>query len=140
MSNPLSAIQRLTHQQLARFTVAFIFIYHGLVPKIIAVDAYEVYMSQQLSLFIRPVVYIAQRDITLFAGICELMLGLLILLLPKRKLPLWLAFIGLVSLLIVVVFLTPELLTGAFNPVTTNIAAMVLVWIALHPDMAKSSI
>lgn len=116
---------------IARITLAFIFMYHGLVPKLLSRDPVEIAMSQQLSVWLAPYVHISQPVITKSAGIAEILFGLLIIALPNQRWLLRLAILALAGLLVMSLYLIPSLAMGAFNPVTTNIAAIALAWIAL---------
>ncbi len=116
---------------IARVTLAFIFIYHGLVPKLLNRDPVEIAMSQQLSVWLAPYVHVSQPLITKTAGIAEIIFGVLILVLPNQRWLLGLAILALAGLLGISLFIMPSLATGAFNPVTTNVAAIALAWIAL---------
>ena len=122
--------------KLARFTLAFIFIYQGLVPKLIFLDKTELYINQQhLSLLpaqnLIDTVLMAQ-----LAGIGEIMLGLLLIVFYQKNWPLWISLGFLGFLLLDIIVLAPELLTGAFNPLSTNIAAILLAYIALQPKVS----
>ena len=122
---------------IARITLAFIFIYHGLMPKLLSRDPIEIAMSHQLSVWLAPHVYISQPVITKTAGIAEIVFGVLILVLPGQRWLLWLAIVALAGLLATSLFIMPSLATGAFNPVTTNVAAMALAWIAMQSRNKK---
>ena len=115
---------------IARMSLAFIFIYHGLVPKLLADDPVEIAMSHQLSVWLAPYVHVSQSLITKSAGIAEVVFGVMILLLPNQRWLLVLAIIALAGLLVMSLYLIPSLASGAFNPVTTNVAGMALAWIA----------
>lgn len=110
---------------LARYTLGFIFIYHGLIPKIIFLSQTELAMNRA-----HAFLNIAPERIALFGGIAEIGLGLLIILLRRQVWPIGLAMLGLLVLLLDVAVMMPHLLVEAFNPVTINIAGLVLGWIA----------
>lgn len=123
----------MNNQQLARITLAFIFLYHGLIPKLLFLDQTELFINQT-HLDLLNIKAIQPYMISYAAGIGEVILGLILLFLPKLKWPIWLAFWTLLGLLLDMVLIVPTTLTGAFNPVTLNIAGMVLAWIALKSD------
>ena len=121
--------------KLARFTLAFIFIYQGLVAKIIFLDKTELYINQtHLDLLpaqsLMDAVLMAQ-----LAGLGELLLGLLIIIFHQKNWPVWFSLGFLGFLLLDMMVLAPELLSGAFNPVSTNIPAMLLAYFALKPKV-----
>ncbi len=110
----------------ARFTVAFIFAYHALVPKLLWVSSTEVLMIEANSL---P--WATQWVIYAGAGF-DLLIALLIVLFRQRRWPILLAGAALIALLANVALFSPQLLVEAFNPVTLNIAGLVLCVIALQ--------
>ena len=63
------------------------------------------------------------------AGVLEIILGLCIICMRGRVLPIYIAGTSLVLLLLYSGFLMPRLLLEAFNPVTTNIMGLVLCYI-----------
>ncbi|SHM19078.1 DoxX-like family protein [Phytopseudomonas punonensis] len=113
----------MTDALLARLTVGAIFIYHGLVPKLLFRDATELQLLDAHGL---------PHSLLTLAGIAELALGLIIVLLRGQRWPLYLALAALLGLLVDVAILAPALLAQAFNPLTLNLAAMALCMIALR--------
>lgn len=116
---------------LARYTLGFIFIYHGLVPKILFLSQTELAINQA-----HHFLGIAPEKIALLGGVAEIGLGLLIVLYRQVIWPVILAMLGLVLLLLDIMIMMPQLLVEAFNPVTINIAGMVLGWIAWRDHLA----
>jgi len=110
---------------LARYTLGFIFIYHGLVPKILFISETELALNRA-----HGFLGIAPERIALMGGMAEIVLGLLIVLYRRAIWPVGLAMLGLLLLLLDVMLVMPQLLVEAFNPVTINIAGLVLGWIA----------
>lgn len=116
---------------LARLGLSFLFIYQGLVPKLIFLDKTELYINQQ-HLELLPIQNLLTPELMAqLAGISEILLGILIIIFPRKNWPVWLAFIALAVLLLDIMVVVPELLSGAFNPVISNIVGMLLAWIAL---------
>lgn len=113
---------------IARLALGVVFLYHGLVPKLLFLSPDEVRMIEAHD-WPLSTLRIAQA-----AGAAEVVLGLAILLLRRSRWPLWLASGALLALLLDVALFVPELLLGAFNPVTTNIAALALCLIALQGE------
>jgi hypothetical protein len=104
---------------LARGGLAFMFAYHGLVPKLIAMSPGERVLMQAHGL---------EQSAWLFqaAGIAELVLAALLVLRPRSHWPLPLAAVVLVGLLVDVAVVQPSMLVDAFNPVTLNVAGVAL--------------
>ncbi len=117
---------------LARCAVAFIWVWHGLVPKLIAHDAAERLMLAQAGLPAGVVVPI---------GVAEILFGVVILLLWRSRWPLAATVAAMLGALLSVAWRSPQFLTAAFNPVTLNlpvIALCVIAWLALpHTPTAK---
>jgi hypothetical protein len=111
---------------LARSGLVLIWIYHGLVPKLIMRQPEE----------FAPIVNagITNPDIGLWmvmaAGVAEIMVGLAMLFWWRTRWPLILTLIAMPTLLLGVACTSPRLLTGAFNPLTFNTATFLLAAIA----------
>ena len=118
---------------LARTTLAFIFFYHGLIPKILFPSEIEVMLVNQHNL---------PMDALLFsqmAGILEMVLACLIMIMRFSIWPVYIAMFLLVFLLIDVAIMMPELLVEAFNPVSINTAALMLGMIVVISQVSKKS-
>ncbi|MCE4070355.1 MULTISPECIES: DoxX-like family protein [Pseudomonas] len=115
----------MTSAAIARLALGLVFLYHGLVPKLLFLSPDEVRMIEAHGW---P---LSTQRIAEVAGAAEIVLALAILLLRRSRWPLWLAAAALVGLLVDVALFAPELLLGAFNPVSTNVAALALCAIAL---------
>ena len=115
----------MTSPAIARLALGAMFLYHGLVPKLLFLSPDEARMIEAHGW---P---LSTQRIAEVAGAAEIVLALAILLLHRSRWPLWLAVIALVGLLVDVALFAPELLLGAFNPVSTNIAGLALCAIAL---------
>ena len=120
----------MTDALLARLTLAAIFIYHGLVPKLLVLSPTELRMIDAHGL---------PHDMAALAGAAEILLGLALALLRKQRWPLWTALLALGALLVDVALFTPDLLLEAFNPLTTNLAAMALCVIALRASRERTA-
>ncbi len=112
--------------QIARFIVSFVWIYHGLFPKLVQVAPLEKLITASLGF---------PPDISAFitksAGISELFFGIALFIFYQSKPLILLNIFGLILLLIAVAILQPQLLIEAFNPVTTNIPVIGLSLILL---------
>ena len=104
----------------ARYTLAFIFIYHGLVPKILWLSPVEVSLTNAHNL--------DAAVISPIAGMFELLLGLSIVLFKRSLKPIYLAVVLLFALLLDVMLIMPGLLIEAFNPVTINVASIMIAY------------
>jgi hypothetical protein len=76
--------------------------------------------------------------ITQSAGVGEVIFGIVLFIFYRSKHVLILNIIGLISLLLFVAALQPQLLIEAFNPVTTNIPLIGLSLVLLN-NLKKSS-
>lgn len=102
---------------ISRIGLAFVWIWHGLVPKLIYHDVDELHMLQQSGL---------QPQWLSWVGSAEVLFGVLTLLLWR-----WRGIFGLhIALMILaltsVAWRSPEYVTHAFNPVTLNVCVALL--------------
>ena len=113
---------------IARLALALVFIWHGLVPKILWLSPDEVAMISVHGLPAHGV--FAPEVIARLGGISEVLLGLLLVGVRSRRWPLLLAGAVLILLLLDVLLLSPHLLVQALNPLSTNLAALTLCAVA----------
>ncbi|MCW1937293.1 DoxX-like family protein [Pseudomonas sp. MDMC_285] len=124
---------------LARLALALVFIWHGLAPKILWLSPDEVAMIAAHGLPDHPL--FAPQLIAAVGGIAEILLGILLLTVRRQLWPLLVAGAVLLVLLLDVALLSPHLLIQAFNPLSTNLAALALcavAWLAEAPSAADS--
>jgi len=124
---------------LARLALALVFIWHGLAPKILWLSPDEVAMIAAHGLPDHPL--FAPQLIAAVGGIAEILLGILLLTVRRQRWPLLVAGAVLLVLLLDVALLRPHLLIQAFNPLSTNLAALALcavAWLAEAPPAADS--
>ena len=115
---------KLSHVSfVSRLLLGFLFIYHGLVPKILWLNAVEVHLVS-LSGFGIPASIASP-----IADIGEIVLGCIIIFTNKSYIPVYIAAVVLLLLLLFVGLASPEYLVGAFNPVTTNILGLGLCYL-----------
>lgn len=122
---------------LARLALAAVFIWHGLVPKILWLSPDEVAMIGAHGLPDQP--WFAPGLIAAVGGAAEILLGLVLLTMRRQRWPLLVAGVVLLALLLDVALLSPHLLFQAFNPLSTNLAALALcavAWLAEAPSAA----
>ena len=124
---------------LARLALALVFIWHGLAPKILWLSPDEVAMIAAHELPDHPL--FAPELIAVVGGVAEILLGILLLTVRRQRWPLLVAGGVLLVLLLDVALLSPHLLIQAFNPLSTNLAALALcavAWLAEAPSAADS--
>ena len=112
--------------RLARGTVGFIWIYHGLVTKILARDADEFAL-----LAAGGISAARQLPALLVVGALETLFGLVILCCGRTRWPLALSALAMVGATAGVAVTAPHFLTTAFNALTFNCAVAALSVIAL---------
>ena len=110
---------------LARGTAAFIWFYHGLIPKLLYHDRSE------LDLLSKIAPSGSLHAATTLAGIVEVCFALLLVLLWRQSWQLWVTIVLMLIGLPVVAASATEYLHAAFNPVTLNISLAALAAIAL---------
>lgn len=116
----------MSSDQIARFIIGMSWLYHGIFPKLLHIAPLEKAMTASLG-FSEEISYL----ITKSAGIGELLFGLTFIAFYKSRIVVILNIMGLTGLLLFVAILQPQLLVGAFNPVTTNIPLIGLSLILL---------
>lgn len=117
----------MTTVQIARYMITFVWLYHGIFPKLVNVAPLEQLMTGSIG-FSDDISYL----ITKVAGIGEVIFGLLFFVFYKTKLINILNILALAFLLLSVAMLQPQLLIEAFNPVTTNLPIMVFSFVLLN--------
>lgn len=124
---------------LARLALALVFLWHGLVPKILWLSPDEVAMIGAHGLPGHAL--FAPEVVARLGGIAEVLLGLALLTIRRQRWPLLVAAAALLGLLLDVALLSPHLLLQAFNPLSTNLAALSLcavAWLAEAPPATDS--
>ena len=103
-------------EKISRYSLAAIFFYHGLIPKVIFKSEQEVLMNNAFLPFL-------EKNFALISsGIAEIVYALALLALPKNKILLYPAMVFSVIATIAIAFKLPELMTHAFNPFSINLA------------------
>jgi hypothetical protein len=122
--SPLAALTRI--RRLCNITVAGVWIYQGLVPKLLGPHPDEVAMSTAFG--IPPDL---QALISHTVGVGEVLFGLCVLFLTRHAWPQVASALATAVLLVFVAIYTPSYLVAAFNPVVMNVASIALSMIAL---------
>lgn len=124
---PLSQYRRFFTTQLLTVFFAFLWIYQGLVPKLIAMHPQEKAMiASGLSLSD------SQATSAVFiVGVAEVLIGLLWLVVRKKRMLFSLQLIAFPLLTIAALLAAPETASHPFNPVTFNLSLIVLTGIGL---------
>jgi uncharacterized membrane protein YphA (DoxX/SURF4 family) len=108
----------------ARLTVAFVFFYHGLIPKLIYSSPDELDMLRNLG--VQP-----YRLLTNVAGWMEIAFALLLIVWWRARWPLWLTIVGMVGATLSVAAGSPDYFHKAFDPLTLNLSVAALAACAL---------
>ena len=124
-----------TPTTVARWSVAFVFLYHGLVPKLILVHDSEISLVMAT-----PTMGLDPEFLVRLAGIAEVTLAVLIAAFWQHKWPLHLSMIALCALMAATLVFAPAITVAAFNPVSLTVTTLALAWIALkHPKDLNSA-
>ncbi len=113
--------------QFIQITLAALWIYQGLIPKILFQSAAEIAIWQSMGLEL----HLAKIGVAL-SGIIEMMFGCSFLLWHRAILIHHLNILGLSGLLVLIMVTNPLQLTTAFNPVVMNIAMTALSMLAIQ--------
>ena len=133
---PVSSIQRSLVHLVARAALAFVWVYQGLVPKLLSQHADELEMVRQGGFSDSAALAVTQT-----VGWLEVLFGLAMLIAFHRAWPL-ITTIGLMVVATVgVTFNSPHFLHAAFNPVSLNVLMVALAVIGLlsRKDLPQAS-
>ncbi len=111
---------------LSRLMVALVWLYHGLIPKLVYRNPDELGMLLDAGM---PNSHLLAVMSSL--GIIEVCFALVLVVFWKSRWPLWFTLIAMVSALLAVGIASPSFLTAAFNPVTLNLSVATLAVISL---------
>jgi hypothetical protein len=134
---PRSAGRRALTHALAAAAVAFVWLWHGIVPKLAGPHPDELAMLADAG-----VAEPWMTRLTLAAGVVETAFGLSFLPLSRQRWP-WVATAALmIAAMIGVVATSPHVVVGAFGPVTLNLSVAALAAIGLvslgdHPSARR---
>jgi hypothetical protein len=119
----ISRLHSVIHA-LVRWSLAFIWLYHGFVPKLMLPSADELSMLQSAG--IPP---IALSFALILFGIAEVALGLAYLLLWRSRRLFLFTILGMIAATFGIMATSPHMLIAAFNPLTLNLCVAVLAFI-----------
>jgi uncharacterized membrane protein YphA (DoxX/SURF4 family) len=124
--DPAVSIQRSLIHAVARGTVAAVWVYQGLVPKLLGPHPDERAMVRQAGVPEESAAAVAQ-----IIGGAEVAFGLVLLFAFRRRWPLTLTVVLMIAATIGVAVNSPSYLWAAFNPVSLNLAMIALASIGL---------
>lgn len=121
--------QRSLIRLLTRCVLAFVWIYHGVVPKLLAQHLDELAMLQQAGVSAASAPRLLQ-----IVGWGEVAIGALMLLCFRRRWPIWLTIALMIGAGVNLAANSPQFLWAAFNPVSLNVLMIALAAIGLLVD------
>jgi len=110
----------------SRLTIAFIWFYHGLIPKLITRNSDELRMLRDAGIAGPELLRMLKG-----LGLAEIFFALVLVIFWKSRWPLWFTLAAMFMATLGVAITSPNYLTGAFNPVTLNLAVATLAIIGL---------
>lgn len=117
---------------IARLSLGFIWIYQGLVPKLLGASPLEHEIVERSGLYLRT------PELTMgLIGIFEIALGLWLVSGCRERWASLVTSVFLIVLSILVLFVEPSLLIGPFGGIVKNVALFVLAWIVWRPTPEK---
>ena len=125
-ATPSPHTTRARIRRLCNLTVAGIWLYQGIVPKLLGPHPDEIAMAAAFGI---PAAF--QATVSHAAGVGEMLLGLCIIAFPRRAWPQTASAIVTAALLAFVAVYAPRYLGGAFNPAVRNTASLVLSVVAV---------
>jgi hypothetical protein len=114
---PETSIKNSIVQNTARYFLAFIWIYQGLIPKLLFKDSGELEILRATGIFSGY-----EEIILTIIGIAEIIFGLAFLFTPPNKIIYHLNNLALVFLGLGAIFSQPKIFTDPFNPATLTLA------------------
>jgi DoxX-like family len=111
---------------LCRLTIAFIWLYHGAVPKLLYHNPDEIRMLADAGVSTNHLMSFVS-----FCGWLEVGFAVALVIFWKAIWPLWFTIVAMFAAILAVSINSPRYLTAAFNPLTLNLAVAVLAAIGL---------
>lgn len=116
--------------QICRWTLAFIWIYQGIVPKWLGPHPDELAINMAVGATLDQAMLISR-----IGGTVEILMGLAIFCLYRSPLVYAASGLAILALHVGLVLVAPVFLVGAFNAMTINAAIMALSLIAWHEQV-----
>jgi len=123
---PEASREKALAYAISRLTIAFVWFYHGLVPKLVIRNADELKMLHDAGIAASELI----RTLSLL-GYLEICFALMLVIFWKSRWPLWFTIAAMFLAALGVAITSPNYLTGAFNPVTLNLAVSALAVVGL---------
>lgn len=124
--HPKISFDRFFMQWTVRWSLAFMWVYQGLIPKIIFKDTGELAILRASGVFNGQ-----ESSVLFFIGVGEIVFGMLFLLLPRSSLIYYVQIILLLILIGGAFYSQPEIMTYPFNPVTLTLGMIALSVVGL---------
>jgi DoxX-like family len=124
--SPEASRDRAIVYALSRGTMAFIWFYHGLVPKLLYHDRAELDLLSRIGTAPQHL-----HAAATLAGVVEVLFAFLLIIFWRQSWLLWVTLVLMLAGIPVVAVSAPEYLSAAFNPVTLNMSLAVFAAIAL---------
>ncbi len=124
ISNPIWMCN-INSYNLSRTAIAIIWLYHGLIPKLLFTHTTELELVQKGLIVGTPEMTV------LIAGVVEVIIGLSVVVFWNSERPIYISLFGFTLLLMGAVALSPEYATHAFNPITLTLSAIFFCLIQL---------
>jgi hypothetical protein len=118
--------ERTLAHLLSRLAIAFVWLYHGLVPKLIYRSPDELKMLRDAGIASSHLL----ASVSLL-GSAEVCFAAVVIIFWRSRWPLWLTIIAMVLAFLGVTATSPRFLAAAFNPVTLNLTVTALAFIDL---------
>ncbi len=135
--DPTLSAQRALTDAIARLTLAFIWLYHALIPKLLVTHPREL----QITAAVTPDWAGNPETVVFIAGLLEILFAASYLLFWTRRWPYVLGLTAVLAATIPTLITSPQLFTEPFNPVTLVIAmvALSLLGIRAARDLPAAS-
>ena len=114
-------------EQLCRWAIGFVWVYHGLATKLITIAPIEYYLSSQFGFSEAGTFWFIKA-----CGVYELAFGVAFIWFYRFKLIVVFNIVSMSLLLVMIAFLDASYLIEGFNPVATNIPVIALSLILLN--------
>lgn len=128
--HPRTSIYRSMRQLIVMLSLCFLWGYQGLVPKLLFPDSGELDLLMQFNLF-HGMLQGYEQTVLAAIGVGEIMFGLLFIFLFNRSKTLHICNIVLLAGLLLSGIAAPDIYIAPFNPVTLNVAMIMLSLINL---------